>query len=220
MFEHSIIILTNYIVKPKVAGLIIYHNSYLMVWWQLKRHLSLQLCAAEYCSCEIMVLCALKALPSSQSCAGGLAVHTESWTWSPLLWLAIIDLMVLVTPPISLSCKLHSLKHTHTNDHAGHFSPQSRSRQPSADGLTRWWRSRQLQSTRAWLLAPDGQQVASGEIEDFMLCETQQRCSGWAPGVVRVSGLYPVEETVVWFGSHVAHGSIIHGRSPWGSQVS
>lgn len=76
MFEHSVIILTNYIVKPKVAGLIIYHNSYLMVWWQLKRHLSLQLCAAEYCLCEIMV----RASPSSQSCAGGLAVHTESWT--------------------------------------------------------------------------------------------------------------------------------------------
>lgn len=81
MFEQNIIILTNYIVKPKAAGLIIYHNSYLMVWWQLKRHLSLQLWAAEYRLCEIRVraLC----IESSALLAelwGGLAMHTESWT--------------------------------------------------------------------------------------------------------------------------------------------
>lgn len=52
MFEHSVIILTNYIAKHKVAGLIIYHNSYLMVWWQLKCHLSSQLCVTEYCLCK------------------------------------------------------------------------------------------------------------------------------------------------------------------------
>lgn len=79
MFEHSIIILTNYIVKPKVVGLIIYHNSYLMVWWQLKCHLSLQLRVAEYCVCEIMVraLCTESIAPLAELC-WGLAKHTES----------------------------------------------------------------------------------------------------------------------------------------------
>jgi hypothetical protein len=52
VFEHSIIILTNYIAKHKVVGLIIYHNSYLMVWWQLKCHLFLKLCVTEYCLCK------------------------------------------------------------------------------------------------------------------------------------------------------------------------
>lgn len=77
-----------------------------------------------------------------------------------------MDTMVLVSLPISLSWKSHSHYRTHSNDRASHFSPQPRSRQPSADGLTRRWRSRQLQPTRAWLLAPEGQQVACGEPEE------------------------------------------------------